>query len=62
MVQEAFGRNNKIWGNPFWHKTETKEVSQKLQVLPLRHLFSPVKFICLPKQKESSGQYYNHKF
>ena len=42
MIQEAFGPNNKTVVNPFWHKTETKEVSQKLQVFLLKYLlFSP---------------------
>lgn len=48
IVQEAFVWNNKILVNPFWHKIEAKAVSQKLQVLLLRHLlFSPFRSVYL---------------
>lgn len=51
MVQEVFGPNNKTLINPFWHKpAETREVSQKLQVLVLRHLFLPFSFVYLLSQ------------
>lgn len=56
-VQEASGPNNKTLVYPFWHKTETKEVSQKLPHFASETYASSIHrmFVCYPEQEENSA-------